>query len=117
MPQVRKSVSSYNIRLLMILSRHTLSHSLDTSFSASCLQFIKLSIQPSNVGIDPGSVTGDSPCGCVGLPTSRSIFEVSIGAFLIAANSLILKVVDVLDLGCRVSASQSNGFASRRQLL
>jgi hypothetical protein len=43
--------------------RLTLSHNLCTSFSASCLQFIKFSIQPSRVGMEPGSVVGDSRCG------------------------------------------------------
>jgi hypothetical protein len=37
----------------------TLSQSLDTSFSANCLQFIRFSIQPSSVGIEPGSLVGD----------------------------------------------------------
>jgi hypothetical protein len=53
----------------------TLSHKRETSLSASCLQFIRLSIQPSRVGIDPGSDVGDSLCGSGILPTSISIFE------------------------------------------
>ena len=53
----------------------TLSQSLETSFSASCLQFIRFSIQPSSVGIDPGSVVGDSLCGSGIFPTSTSILE------------------------------------------
>ena len=38
----------------------TRSHSRCTSLSASCLQFIRLSIHPSKVGIDAGSAAGDS---------------------------------------------------------
>ena len=53
----------------------TLSHSLCTSVSASCLQFIKLSIQPSRVGIDAGSDAGDNRWGSGSFPTSTSIFE------------------------------------------
>jgi hypothetical protein len=52
----------------------TRSHSLCTSLSASCLQFMRFSIQPSKVGIDPGSVVGDSRCGSDIFPTSTSIF-------------------------------------------
>ena len=55
--------------------KHTLSHSLCTSFSANCLQFIKLSIHPSSVGIDAGSVAGDRRCGSGNLPISTSILE------------------------------------------
>lgn len=55
--------------------QHTRSHSLCTSFSASCLQFIKLSIHPSSVGIDAGSVAGDSRWGSGSFPISTSIFE------------------------------------------
>lgn len=61
--------------------RHTLSHNLWTSFSASCLQFIKLSIQPSRVGIDAGSVAGDNLCGSGAFPMSKSIFESIIDSF------------------------------------
>lgn len=50
----------------------TLSQSLWTSASASCLQFIKLSIQPSSVGIEAGSFwTGDTSAGA--LPTSSML--------------------------------------------
>ncbi len=38
----------------------TLSVNLRTSVSDSCLQLIKLSIHPSSVGIEAGSVAGDS---------------------------------------------------------
>lgn len=41
----------------------TRSHSRRTSSSANCLQVIKLSIQPSKVGMDPGSLVGDKWCG------------------------------------------------------
>lgn len=54
---------------------HTLSQSFETSLSANCLQFIKLSIQPSNVGIDAGSEAGDNLVDSAGLPISTSIFE------------------------------------------
>ena len=54
--------------------RYTLSQSLCTSFSASCLQFIKLSIHPSSVGIEAGSVAGDNRCGSGSFPISTSIF-------------------------------------------
>lgn len=53
----------------------TLSHSLCTSFSASCLQLIRFSIQPSKVGIDWGSDVGDSRWGSGSFPISTSIFE------------------------------------------
>lgn len=110
--QVSQSFSRFDIHLRMFLNRHTLSQSRETSFSASCLQLIKLSIHPSNVGMEPGSFTGERPCGCAGLLTSKSIFEVSMGAFLIAANSVILQEGVVLDGGCRVRASQSYSVAS-----
>lgn len=45
----------------LIQDNLTLSHNLNTSLSASCLQFIRLSIHPSSVGIDWVSVTGDRP--------------------------------------------------------
>ncbi len=61
--------------LYINLIRHTLSHSLCTSFSANCLQFIKLSIHPSSVGIDAGSVAGDRRCGSGNFPMSTSILE------------------------------------------
>ena len=41
----------------------TRSHRRRTSSSANCLQVIKLSIQPSRVGMDPGSLVGDRWCG------------------------------------------------------
>jgi hypothetical protein len=41
----------------------TRSHSRRTSSSANCLQVIKLSIHPSRVGMDPGSLVGDRRCG------------------------------------------------------
>ena len=54
----------------------TLSQSLCTSFSANCLQLIKLSIQPSKVGIDAGSVAGERRGGSGTLAISTStIFE------------------------------------------
>ena len=53
----------------------TLSHNLDTSISVNCLQFIKFSIHPSSVGIEPGSVVGESLWGSGIFPTSTSIFE------------------------------------------
>ena len=41
----------------------TRSHSRRTSSSANCLHVIKLSIQPSKVGMEPGSLAGDRWCG------------------------------------------------------
>lgn len=56
--------------------RRTLSQSRCTSFSANCLQLIKLSIQPSKVGIDAGSVAGERRGGSGTLAISTStIFE------------------------------------------
>jgi hypothetical protein len=50
---------------------HTLSHSLCTSLSASCLQLMRLSIQPSSVGIVVGSDVGaDDSCMGSGIFTS-----------------------------------------------
>lgn len=65
----------------MIPGFHTLSHNLWTSFSANCLQFIRLSIQPSKVGIDAGSEAGESRVGSGSLPTSTSIFESILESF------------------------------------
>ena len=56
----------------------TRSQSLETSFSANCLQFMRFSIHPSSVGIEPGSVVGDNRCGSGALLVSMSIFT-SIG--------------------------------------
>lgn len=70
----RKGISFDVLHARFLIDR-TLSQSLETSFSASCLQFIRFSIQPSSVGIDPGSVVGDSLCGSGIFPTSISILE------------------------------------------
>jgi hypothetical protein len=56
---------------------HTFSQSLCTSTSASCLQLIKLSIQPSKVGIVAGSrLTGASSAGA-GRPTSSMLVSMT----------------------------------------
>lgn len=68
-------ISSNLLHATLFSVNHTLSHSLETSTSASCLQFMRLSIQPSSVGIDPGSLVGDSLCGSGIFPTSTSIFD------------------------------------------
>lgn len=60
---------------------NTLSQSLWTSCSASCLHVIKFSIHPSRIGIDAGSVVGDNLVGEGTRPTS-SIF-VSIVLFIL----------------------------------
>lgn len=62
------------------LTSLTLSHSLETSASESCLQLMRLSIQPSSVGMEPTSCVRESLCGSDGLLTSISIF-VSIAVF------------------------------------
>lgn len=51
-------------------SPRTFSQSLCTSTSASCLHVIRLSIHPSRVGMDAGSVAGDNLDGSGALPTS-----------------------------------------------
>ena len=74
--QVQRQPWSPNMHIMHLETlRRTLSHSLCTSFSASCLQFIKLSIHPSSVGMDAGSVAGESLWGSGNLPMSTSIFE------------------------------------------
>jgi hypothetical protein len=75
----------------------TLSHSLDTSLSASCLQLIRFSIQPSSVAIDPGSLVGDSLCGSGIFPTSTSIFESMLSSCL--AQTQIPKFVGIKEEG------------------
>lgn len=50
--------------------RRTFSHSLCTSASASCLQFIRLSIQPSSVGMVVGSRAGWADSSVGTRPTS-----------------------------------------------
>jgi hypothetical protein len=61
-------------------SAHTLSHSLCTSLSASCLQLIRLSIQPSNVGIVVGSEVGaDDSCIGSGIFTSSMLVSMVAG--------------------------------------
>lgn len=50
----------------------TLSHNLCTSLSASCLQLIKLSIQPSSVGMVVGSVAGTDDI-CIGSVLTSSM--------------------------------------------
>src|SRR4051812_24578229 len=55
---------------------NTLSQSLCTSCSASCLHVIKLSIHPSRIGIDAGSVVGDSLVGDGTLPTSSMFVSI-----------------------------------------
>lgn len=44
-------------------SKLTRSQSRRTSFSDSCLHCIRVSIQPSSVGMAPGSVAGERRCG------------------------------------------------------
>lgn len=59
---------------------HTLSHSLCTSLSANCLQFIRLSIQPSRVGIVVGSDVGaDDSCMGSGILTSSMLVSMIAG--------------------------------------
>lgn len=65
----------------------TFSHNLWTSTSANCLHVIKLSIQPSRVGIEAGSDTGDSLDGSGALPTS----------------SMFVSMMSVLSSGWRLS--------------
>jgi len=56
---------------------HTFSHSLCTSLSASCLQVIKVSIQPSSVGMVAGSVDGiDDRCVGSGIFTSSMLVSI-----------------------------------------
>lgn len=74
-PSLFSLLNPYGFCLYINLLKHTLSHSLCTSFSANCLQFIKLSIHPSSVGIDAGSVAGDRRCGSGNFPMSTSILE------------------------------------------
>lgn len=58
----------------------TFSQSLCTSVSLSCLQFMRLSIQPSRVGTDAGSVcTGDTSAGA--LPTSSILVSMMLQGF------------------------------------
>lgn len=72
-------------------SRLTFSQSLWTSTSASCLHFIKLSIQPSSVGIDAGSVcTGDTSAGA--RPTSSMLVSMSLLLLLSSIEAAIRKV-------------------------
>jgi hypothetical protein len=59
---------------------HTLSHSLCTSLSASCLQLMRLSIQPSSVGIVVGSEAGaDDSCMGSGILTSSILVSMVAG--------------------------------------
>lgn len=59
---------------------HTLSHSLCTSLSASCLQLMRLSIQPSSVGIVVGSDVGaDDSCMGSGIFTSSILVSMVAG--------------------------------------
>jgi hypothetical protein len=59
---------------------HTFSHSLCTSLSASCLQLIRLSIQPSSVGIVVGSDVGaDDSCMGSGILTSSMLVSMAAG--------------------------------------
>ena len=77
----------------------TLSHNLRTSLSANCLQFIRLSIQPSKVGMDWVSETGDKPWGCAGLPTSTSIFESMLDSMLNCFSAVLADCYEYVDLG------------------
>lgn len=54
----------------------TFSQSLWTSDSASCLQFIKLSIQPSSVGMVVGSIGGIGATSAGTLPTSSIVASI-----------------------------------------
>ena len=59
---------------------HTFSHSLCTSLSASCLQLMRLSIQPSRVGIVAGSDAGaDDSCMGSGILTSSMLVSMVAG--------------------------------------
>lgn len=59
---------------------HTLSQSLCTSLSTSCLQFIRLSIQPSRVGMVVGSEVGaEESCIGSGILTSSILVSMAVG--------------------------------------
>jgi len=59
---------------------HTFSQSLCTSLSASCLQLMRLSIQPSSVGIVVGSVVRtDDSCIGSGILTSSMLVSMTAG--------------------------------------
>ena len=66
-------------RELLCASSHTLSHSLCTSLSANCLHCIRLSIQPSRVGIVAGSDAGADE-SCIGSGIFTSSMFVSMAA-------------------------------------
>ena len=74
-PGLASSIAAKGHDILLRENQRTLSHSLWTSFSASCLQFIRLSIHPSRVGIEPGSVAGDRRWGSGDFPMSTSILD------------------------------------------
>lgn len=58
----------------------TFSHSLWTSLSANCLQLIRLSIQPSRVGIVAGSEAGaEESCMGSGILTSSMLVSMAAG--------------------------------------
>jgi hypothetical protein len=60
---------------------HTFSQSRCTSLSANCLQLMRLSIQPSRVGIVVGSVVGaDDSCMGSGIFTSSILVSMVAGA-------------------------------------
>jgi hypothetical protein len=88
---------------------HTFSHSLWTSTSASCLQLIKLSIQPSKVGIEAVSVEGDSLEGSGTLPTSSMLVSM---LFLLVLSSVMLLLWD----GGELELNDDNWRATRSQL-
>jgi len=94
---------------------HTLSHKRKTSLSASCLQFIRLSIQPSKVGMDCVSVTGDKPCGWAGLPTSTSIFESMLDSML-NCFSAVFAGGRVYRVRRREGRGREGPFSTRNQL-
>lgn len=74
--------SAYAVFAVYLRERvaHTLSHSLCTSLSASCLQFMRLSIQPSRVGIVVGSDVGtDDICMGSGILTSSMLVSMIAG--------------------------------------
>lgn len=60
-------------------SKPTRSHNRRTSSSANCLHVIKLSIHPSSVGMDPGSLVGERWCGSGDLAVSISMLLSMVG--------------------------------------
>jgi hypothetical protein len=102
-------------------SWHTFSHSLWTSLSASCLHVMRLSIQPSSVGIVAGSEAGaDDRCTGSGILTSSMLVSMVVGWWQVVGVKLVVVLsrrgvaaLQTWRMTCKGRASDGGGWGSK----